>query len=354
MKRKHATFIYRIIHLLYFMSVMLAFCITLLLIMIYHQTDISFFYKIIFTAIILFLMTGYGMYLKKQIINPYLNYHRLFERFNDGRIYREFLDEAGSLFPGLNQIFTQYDKLLNRQNMIQKNKRQTEFIALQNQINPHFLYNTLEAIRGDALSAGMENIANTTEALATFFRYTITDTGSLVTIEDELENVDNYFQIQKYRFGEKLNIVYEVPDHEAEILLLQCPKLTMQPVVENAIFHGLEKKPEGGLVRIRIELAGSKVLIHIEDNGVGMKEDELEAINHRLENLTAAYLSEDKKGQKGGIALNNLCRRIKLLFGEEYGLHVYSMVGVGTQVCITLPIVKRELGFAYEGRINHN
>jgi two-component system sensor histidine kinase YesM len=252
----------------------------------------------------------------------------------------------------MKEMLLRYDKLLNNQKISYRTKKQSEFIALQNQINPHFLYNTLEAIRGDALSVGMDNIADITEALATFFRYTITDTGSLVTLEDELDNVDNYFRIQKYRFGNKLDIVYEISEEDSDLLQLQCPKLTMQPIIENAIFHGLEKKSEGGLIQIGIELSGSRVLIRIKDNGVGMEEESLDAINYGLQHISIASVSEENKNKKGGIALNNVCRRIKLLFGEEYGIHVYSMVGVGTDVRITLPIVKKEHGISYEGRIN--
>jgi two-component system sensor histidine kinase YesM len=276
--------------------------------------------KLILSLLLLLLMTGLGMSIRHWIIRPYVDYVRLFKRFNNGQIYREFMDRAGFVFPGMEEVLHRYDKMLINQRDTQRTKRQSEFLALQNQINPHFLYNTLEAIRGDALSIGMDHIANITEALATFFRYTITDTGSLVTIEDELDNV------------------------EPDIRVLQLPKLTLQPIIENAIFHGLERKSDGGEIRIGMELTEKKVMIRIRDNGVGIGEEALEAINHGLEHIPIASFSEDYKKKKGGIALNNVCRRIKLLFGEDYGIHVYSLAGVGTEVRITLPVVKKEHG----------
>ena len=115
----------------------------------------------------------------------------------------------------------------------------------------------------------MENIANITEALSTFFRYTITETRNLVSLREELDNVKNYFVIQQYRFGDKLSIAVNIVDEAASILNLQCPKLFLQPIVENAVFHGLERKSENGLVSIRVEIIDQEVHIDISDNGVG-------------------------------------------------------------------------------------
>jgi two-component system sensor histidine kinase YesM len=237
-----------------------------------------------------------------------------------------------------------FDELLDKKNAIQLSTKQAEFLALQNQINPHFLYNTLEAIRGDALCAGLENIAEITEALSTFFRYTITETENLVTLEKELENVENYFMIQQYRFGEKLKMEINLPEGEPDALQLQLPKLTLQPIIENAIFHGLEGKAEGGTIIIEVETTPDKVLLSIRDNGVGIPEKMLDSINNKLDHIFAGYINEDKK-KKGSIALNNVCRRIKLLFGEDYGIHLFSMIDVGTDVRISIPIIKAQKGY---------
>ena len=229
------------------------------------------------------------------------------------------------------------DSILDKKNIIELSTKHAELLALQNQINPHFLYNTLEAIRGDALCEGIDSIADTTEALSTFFRYTITDTGNLVSVEDELENVENYFKIQQYRFGDKLDMRANFPDDYARILECKLPKLTLQPVVENAIFHGLEAKAEGGVITISLEMTEKKLLINIHDDGIGIDEEELIKINQRLE-ITSGPLTEEKR-KRGGIALPNVSRRIKLLFGDEYGIHIYSIPNLGTEVRISVPII---------------
>ena len=229
------------------------------------------------------------------------------------------------------------DSILDKKNIIELSTKHAELLALQNQINPHFLYNTLEAIRGDALCEGIDSIADTTEALSTFFRYTITDTGNLVSVEDELENVENYFKIQQYRFGDKLDMRINFPDDYSRIQECKLPKLTLQPVVENAIFHGLEAKAEGGIITISLEMTEKKLLINIHDDGIGIDEEELIRINQRLEEASGPRREEKRK--RGGIALPNVSRRIKLLFGEEYGIHIYSIPNFGTEVRITVPII---------------
>ncbi|MBE5985023.1 MAG: sensor histidine kinase [Paenibacillaceae bacterium] len=354
LKKEKITFAQRSVLLLSVLTMLIFINAMIWLAILWRLKSMGLQAKLIVTIMLFLFALGLGLALRNWIIRPYLDYAGLFKKFNNGQIYREFMDRAGFVFPGMEEVLLRYDKILVSQRNTRKTKRQSEFLALQNQINPHFLYNTLEAIRGDALSLGMESVANITEALATFFRYTITDTGSLVTIEDELDNVDNYFKIQKYRFGEKLDIIYEFVENDPDICTLLLPKLTLQPIIENAIYHGLERKSEGGEIRIGIELTERNVIIRIKDNGVGIDDQTLTEINYGLEHTTMPSFSEDNKNKRGGIALNNVCRRIKLLFGEDYGIHVYSLTGVGTEVCIILPVVKKESGFTYEGRIHYH
>ena len=271
------------------------------------------------------------------LIKPYKQARGVFEHFIDSGNFRELLDQDYQIFPEQNRVMQKLDSILDEKNIIELSTKHAELLALQNQINPHFLYNTLEAIRGDALCEGVDSIADTTEALSTFFRYTITNTGNLVSVEDELENVENYFKIQQYRFGDKLNMKVNFPDDYSRILECKLPKLTLQPVVENAIFHGLEAKAEGGVITISMEMTEKKLLINIHDDGIGINEEELIKINQRLETVSGPLKEEKRK--RGGIALPNVSRRIKLLFGEEYGIHIYSIPNLGTEVRIAVPII---------------
>lgn len=275
---------------------------------------------------------------QKTIVSPYRHSRALFEKFMQDEIYQELTSESYLIFEEQQEVLQHFYSLLDEKNMIQLSTKQAELLALQNQINPHFLYNTLEAIRSDALCAGIDSIANTTEALATFFRYTISDMGSLVTVEAELDNIENYFKIQQYRFGEKFKMSVDYLPND-DILSLKLPKLTLQPFIENAIFHGLESKAEGGSIDINLEISENNLFISIRDNGIGISEEKLDEINYKLEHVSISGANENPE-QKGGIALNNIARRIKLLFGEDYGFHIYSISGLGTDVRLKIPMIR--------------
>lgn len=274
---------------------------------------------------------------------PYFYWEKQVKRFLEGYFPFEALKSQDiMLTPYTLKEIQKIDEILHSTQMENLNKRQAQYLALQNQINPHFLYNTLEGIRSEALIAGVDEVAEMTEALATFFRYTISKSEQFVTVEEEIENCKTYFKIQQYRFGErlKLHIICEEQDWE-EIAGCQIPKLTLQPILENSIIHGTELKIGTGNHVIALSRTGNRILIRISDDGTGMDEERLEMINAKL-GRTANRLVESVKGEKGGIALANVNNRIRLLFGEEYGMYVFSMKGIGTDVEITMPLVKSE------------
>ena len=274
------------------------------------------------------------------VIRPYRQSQRMMERILDGYILPDSsLFKEVLLTPTMEKELRQLEQFLKSPEMMDLNKRQAQYLALQNQINPHFLYNTLESIRGEALIAGMDNIADMTEALAKFFRYTITKVENLVSVEEELDNCETYFLIQKYRFGNRLqlHILYEEESKES-IMNCKIPKLTLQPVLENSIIHGTELKIGTGNLTIQFEQTDTRLIIRISDDGVGMDEPTLAKLNRKLGGGGRA-LTDNSEEKKGGIALVNVNNRIHLLFGEEYGIHVYSIREKGTDVEVTLPIV---------------
>ncbi len=220
-------------------------------------------------------------------------------------------------------------------------RQQFQYAELQNQINPHFLYNTLETIRGQAIIDDNYKIAEMTEALAKYFRYNISKDKDAVTLEQELENIRNYIQIQQYRFQDRF--VFRICPHVAYEEYAGCliPKMTLQPIVENAIFHGMEEKLGLSHLSIHIETTQDRLIILVSDDGVGMDEETLSRLQRRMQGM------EDEDGQpKGsghhGIAMHNVNSRLKMLYGEEYGLVVNSTKGLGTEVEITIPRVVRE------------
>ena len=298
----------------------------------------SFFLWVAIGGTILLAALLYGIYHK--IYKPYTETKKMLDLFITGYTVEGLYNMRFSFTPEMEQALLKLKGFINTKEILRVSKRQAQFLALQNQINPHFLYNTLEGIRGEALGAGLNNVAEMTEALARFFRYTISNLDNFVLLEDELSNIENYFFIQQYRFGPRLKLVveYDDPQNSPSILQYKLPKLTLQPIVENAIIHGIEQKVGTGTVRIKLETTQTRLLITISDDGVGMDELRLQELNEKLNNSSLDYIKPDSK-QKGGIAVVNVNKRIQLLFGEEYGIGVYSTKDVGTDVEITLPLL---------------
>lgn len=279
------------------------------------------------------------------VIRPYRRNERMISLFLEGYSFSS-LDNSGMGLSPVNERLLDYVRgELNASRLLKLSKRQAQYRALQNQINPHFLYNTLESIRSEALVAGLGSVADMTEALAVFFRYTISKVENLVTVEEELQNCQTYFRIQQYRFGPRLKLRIEcaLEDRE-EIYRCLIPKLTLQPILENGIIHGTEFKIGAGRLTVKLERTEKLLIILVSDDGVGMDEHTLSQLNQRLDTSGRAF-QEDKEEHLGGVAMVNVNNRIHLLFGEEYGLHVFSMPMAGTDVQITLPVItsSREL-----------
>jgi Predicted signal transduction protein with a C-terminal ATPase domain len=297
---------------------------------------VNFLY-IVTSLLIMYSIILYVAY--RFIYVPYEKTKKIMNLVSTGYTFQGLFELPYSYDSEMDALIARIRELLNSNKLISDNKRQAQYLALQNQINPHFLYNTLEGIRGEALCAGLETVAQMTEALATFFRYTISNLENLVTVEEELENVKNYVLIQQYRFDDrfKLHINCDEED-EPEIKKCRLPKLTLQPIVENAIIHGIERKLGIGNISIKMEFSSSRLLITISDDGIGMDEETLIELVKRL-NFTDYSGVDSDNDRKGGIAIVNVNNRIKLLFGEQYGINIYSIPNVCTDVEIFLPRV---------------
>ncbi len=215
-------------------------------------------------------------------------------------------------------------------------KKEAELKALQSQINPHFLYNVLDGIRGHALSEGVVELAEMIEALSKIFRYSVSHWENEVTLESELVNAESYFKIQQYRFNNRFDLRIVIEQSEDETLACRLPKLTLQPIIENSIYHGLETKLDKGFVTIRTRLTDKQLLIEIADDGAGCSQEILEKVNHGFEDWITIRTQKNRSAGTG-IALSNVNSRIKMMYGEEYGLHMYSTEGCGAMVEILLP-----------------
>lgn len=232
----------------------------------------------------------------------------------DARVYKARLSEQ---------------QLLNEQQMM-------EMKMLASQINPHFLYNTLESIRMQALTAGNKEVANSIKLLGKSMRYVLENTGtSLVTLKKELDYMETYLQIQRIRFGDRINYRIQVEDglDLEEYMLLP---LLLQPIVENAIVHGLEQREENGQIDICVEVPeGTSLQITISDNGCGMSEEELENLRIKM--------SQKTLNRTGSIGLCNINQRIRLYYGDTYGMTIESTLGVGTCIIVKLPVKYKDV-----------
>lgn len=235
------------------------------------------------------------------------------------------------------------DEQINKERIDNKNHYRKQILdysrdlmALQSQINPHFLYNSLECIRGLAIIENSPEIAKISENLSNFFRYSINMKQDTVTLREELENVKNYINIQQFRFQDKFSIHYIVDDPADTILDYFIPKLTLQPLVENALIHGLKDTLSGGDIKIQIEKQHNDILIHITDNGKGIEQNRLIEIQNALADIELSQLSSNKRNN--GVALLNVHHRLQLLFGYSYGLEVKSAAGLGTRMIVRIPV----------------
>ena len=216
---------------------------------------------------------------------------------------------------------------------------QMQFMQLQNQINPHFLYNTLENIRARAILDDNEVIADMTESLSRFFRYNISKRSDVVRLSEELDNIRTYIHIQQYRFSNRFDFQVFMHDGNPEVLDALIPKMTLQPIVENAIIHGMENKLEKGHIEIHIESDKDHVYVLVEDDGNGISKEDLDALQTSLSMPDTAQAEERKDSH--GIAMRNVNKRLKLLFGEACGITISSTQGVGTEVELILPRVEK-------------
>ncbi|MDL2293629.1 sensor histidine kinase [Ruminococcaceae bacterium OttesenSCG-928-D13] len=241
-------------------------------------------------------------------------------------------------------LVNRHEDAIAREYTYQLLQKQAQFDAMQQQINPHFLYNTLDSIRGKSLDEKAPVTADMLETLAALFRYSISSSNDLVTLEEELANVTSYVKIQNFRFQDRFVVICDVekiPDGQGESLLLyKVPKLTFQPLIENAISHGFGDSVDGGVISIRVYRTQSRVVASVQDNGSGMSDKTLERLNQAF--LASEYeTGEPAADQKGvGIALRNVNARLKFCFGESYGLQAFSTPGIGTEIVVNLPVME--------------
>lgn len=237
--------------------------------------------------------------------------------------------EVVHLSRSFNIMISKIKQLMQQIVIEQESKRKSELDALQAQINPHFLYNTLDSIVWMAENGNSQDVITMVTSLARLFRISISRGKNIITVKEELEHARNYLIIQKVRYKSKFNFHIEAED---EILQYKTLKLLLQPIIENALYHGIEYMVEEGSINITAKKVQEKLLFEVRDNGLGMKSEVLENI--------LSYIANTKGGS--GVGVKNVHERIQLSFGSEYGLKIESEIEEGTVVKIWLPLLKDE------------
>ena len=214
----------------------------------------------------------------------------------------------------------------------QKNLRKKELQLLQEQINPHFLYNTLDTIMWLAIDHQDDKVVQMVSALSGFFRTSLSHGEDMISIEEELEHVENYLKIQESRYGDVMEYLIEVPENMKKHSIV---KMTLQPLVENALYHGLRKQRQKGMIQIYGIEDEDNIFLIVEDNGVGMQPEQVDQINEEMYNEQMYKKAWTDKSS--GFGISNVNRRLKLYYGEEYGLILESEPEIGTKVIVVVP-----------------
>jgi two-component system sensor histidine kinase YesM len=237
-------------------------------------------------------------------------------------------DEIGQINREVEQIFMRLNDLIHEVYISKIYSQEATLKMLESQINPHFLFNTLDSIHWKALINKDIEVADQIEALSDLFRHMLTGNGNdMVSLDQEVEQLKNFLYIMNFRYDNRIKCMINI---EKGMENIKMPKLLLQPIVENSIRHGIEPKAEEGEIQINIKKVNKELLISIKDNGIGVNADEINKILKSEESSSNVF------------ALKNVDKRIKLRYGEKYGLKFSSSLGVGTEVILVLPVEKAE------------
>ena len=290
------------------------------------------FISVLFTFVIVFFISIITMrYATKIMMKPTKKLVASMTAYQEGNFDSRFEVESQDEISQIGMVYNQLAD--NVQNLIEKNytleiaNREAEIEFLKMQINPHFLYNCLDTISWLGFTNGNSEVTDLAVALGKFLRASI-KREDYYTVKQEMEVVDNYLFIQKYRFGDKIEVKHDIPE---DVLDFYIPSFIIQPVIENSIVHGLEEQIEKGILWIDIKLCEEKYLqFTLSDNGKGMDEEQLRQV----------ILNYTDKSKKSSIGLSNVYRRLNLLYGPACEFHITSALGKGTEVSFRTPVME--------------
>ncbi|SDJ98768.1 cache domain-containing sensor histidine kinase [Natronincola ferrireducens] len=298
------------------------------------DTDKLIFTVLIFGGVLIVVLMIISLLLASSIVKPIVQLQNLMKQGENGNldIYFDYQgkDEIGQLGLGFNKMILQLKKLISLVEKEQQQKRKAELKVLQAQIQPHFLYNTLDTIRWAAMEDDAQEAVELLEALSTFYRIGISSGKEFISVEEELDHVESYLQLQKARYEDMLD--YEIR-YDETIIHNEVLKLILQPIIENSILHGFQRQNQVKyIIDLEIQKQDDDLLIEIKDNGKGIPLEKLKKIQKALE-------VNEEPGENIGFGLYSTNKRIKLTCGNSYGLTINLMDG-WTRVSIRYPLIK--------------
>ena len=289
----------------------------------------NFLFIVIFLGTILCILAT--LYISGRLSAPLYKLQKSMKLVEEGKFDIQIEEHGEYIVSELSKTFNNMVKTIKRlmKEIIveQDEKRKKELDALQSQINPHFLYNTLDSIIWLAENDRTEDSILMTTALSRFFRIGISSGRNIITVGEEFEHIRNYLSIQNIRYKNRFDYIITLPD---DLLGAKTLKLILQPVVENALYHGLEYMYDRGEIRIEASSNNNILLFTIADNGVGMSEDTLDKLFDKR---------KIGKSKGSGVGIKNVNERIKLCYGQQYGMSVESELEEGTKVYIQIPLL---------------
>ncbi|WP_117160825.1 sensor histidine kinase [Paraliobacillus sp. X-1268] len=298
------------------------------------------FYLVFFVFILMLFGIPVSYFLSNSISKPISELMRFMRKAEGGnlavRYHENRHDEIGLLGRSFNKMLVQMNHLMFLTKRHERQKREAEFRSLQANINPHFLYNTLDTIQWMARKRKADDVAEVVESLAKLFRIGLSKGRHKITLSEEIEHIESYLMIQQIRYREKLNYQIQIGENYRSLYVL---KFILQPIVENAIYHGIKERRGLGHITVTVNAKEEKLSIIIQDDGVGMSELQLEEMRQALSEAIIRTENQEENRDKKGYGMLNVQARILLTFGEEYGIYIDSKTGVGTRVEITLPIL---------------
>ncbi len=234
------------------------------------------------------------------------------------------VEEVQLLSDGIESMVGRLKLQIDKNTDQEKQRRRTELALLQAQINPHFLYNTLDTIIWLIESGAIDEAVKMINSLSNFFRFSLSRGKNVITLAEEEQHIQSYLEIQQMRYRDLMEYKIDIAEQLKNYIL---PKLTLQPLVENALYHGIKTKRRQGLIRVSGRLQNERLILEVADDGIGMTQERLSAVRASLED-----------GKPEGFGLRTVHQRIQILFGAEYGLTVESTPDVGTHIIVTIPM----------------